>query len=696
MPPIIAPTSPMTATPNPTKSDGPASNLGGAGLGTRLWKHFGSTPWWRLVLGGLIVLAAVAALTLPIASIRLQQRLTSDAARQEFKFAVQQEILQLTRSGLVSIKLIASDPATARDVDSALGDVERELRANKSEITLSGLAELNALIARERDAVRRDSAALSSYVAGLDLAPGTPASDEQLAALNERVAALQRSVEQLEEFQERAREIAASRPTDKAATAPTKITVSVFSVAGKPLLSVDGARVNEPASLDRQLRDEIRTTISADAHKVIVGNIMLIGLTLLFASLLIARGFAGRAVRGEQRAVVAESRERSASYARQLAEARLMVMRAQVEPHFLFNTLAHVQALQEIDPPQASVMLERLIAYLRAAMPTMRESTSTLGREIDVVRAYLELLRIRMGERLRYAIDLPDELAAVAFPPTMIATLVENAIKHGLEPKRDGGSVAIRVHSVDDRVEVLVADDGLGLGGSATAGTGVGLTNTRERLAMLYGGLAELVVEPNAPSGVRALLRVPKTPPAMVADAASDDADGVSPYTVQTTGLLALLLGWLGAHRFYVGHRRTGAVQAALGVLSLLSGGVPVFLLPLLLWVILDLVWIGTRDFNDREGRRIVRWSAADARPYREALRRRDPESSRYSRAIVLALAVPLGVFGAHRFYVGRIGSGFAMLFTLGGLGIWWIIDIVRVANGNFIDTDDKRVSEWE
>ena len=179
----------------------------------------------------------------------------------------------------------------------------------------------------------------------------------------------------------------------------------------------------------------------------------------------------------------------------------------------------------------------------------------------------------------------------------------------------------------------------------------------------------------------------------------ADADDGISPYMVQTTGLLALVLGWLGAHRFYVGHRRTAALQATLGILSILSGGVPVFLLPLLLWVVLDLVWIGTRDFHDGQGRRIARWSAQDTRRYRgfvRAVRPRDAMASESSRAAALILAVLLGIFGAHRFYVGRIGSGLGMLFTLGGLGIWWLTDIVRVATGRLRDSEGKRVSEWE
>jgi TM2 domain-containing membrane protein YozV len=408
--------------------------------------------------------------------------------------------------------------------------------------------------------------------------------------------------------------------------------------------------------------------------------------------------------------VIAESRERSETYARQLAEARLMVMRAQVEPHFLFNTLAHVQALQEIDPPQAGVMLERLISYLRAAMPTMRETTSTLGREVEVVRAYLDLLKIRMGERLRYVINVPADLNHVALPPTMIATLVENAIKHGLEPKKEGGTIAINarvlpgLNAATDTLEVLVADDGLGLGGAQTQGTGIGLANTRERLKMLYGVAGNLQVEPNAPSGVRALLRVPTTVPEVVEEMTEAEqlASGASPFTLQTVGLLALFVGWLGVHRFYVGRMRSGAVQTVLGTLSILSGGVPVFLVPLIMWVILDVVWIVTREFRDGDGRRVARLNAHDRRAYNGAQplsglgTPREASTSRQSRAIALIFVLLLGLAGAHRFYVGRPATAFAMLFTIGGLGIWWLIDVVIVASGRFKDSEGKRVSEWE
>ena len=256
---------------------------------------------------------------------------------------------------------------------------------------------------------------------------------------------------------------------------------------------------------------------------------------------------------------------------------------------------------------------------------------------------------------------------------------------------------------VDEQVEVLVADDGLGLGGAQTQGSGIGLANTRERLKMLYGDTGELVVEPNVPSGVRALLRVPKVPPAMVSSESDSDASaGISPFTMHTVGLLAVFAGLLGVHRFYVGHMRTGAWQAALGTLTILSGGVPVFWIPLLIWVVLDLVRIVTREFRDGNGLLIARLNFDDRRVYSgsraapPAPTSRSAAVSPHSRAIALIFALVLGIFGAHRFYVGRTGTAFAMLFTIGGLGIWWLMDIVIVASGRLQDGEGKRVSEWE
>ena len=689
--PPPAPTPPLT----PPVTD---RNVSSAPVGQRLWKGFGSTPWWRLVFGGLIVLVSVALFALPFDSIRLARKHTSTAARQEFKVAIQRQVLERARTGLLSVRVIADDAETLKEIDAAIDDVTREISSERQEVTLSNAADLKRLIDAQREVVNKASRAVSDDMAKLRTSPETADPDTAFDSINTKLEAVQQGVEQLRELQSRANEVAKQKNANgQPNAANTKITVTLDGKFGLPPIGLN--YIAAPVNLDPIIRDAIDSTVASDARKLIIGAASFVVLLTLFFLMLIARGFAGRAARGEQRAVIAESRERSESHARQLAEARLMVMRAQVEPHFLFNTLAHVHALQEIDPPQASTMLERLISYLRAAMPTMRETSSTLGREIEVVRAYLDLLKIRMGARLNYTIDIPSDLNNISFPPTMIATLVENAIKHGLEPKRDGGTVAIRVRMVDEQIEVLVADDGLGLGGAQTGGTGVGLANTRERLKMLYGDTGALVVEPNAPSGVRALLRVPKNPPAMVADDSDvDTRNGISPYMMQTTLVLAALLGWLGAHRLYVGHRRTGAVQTFLGVFSILSGGVPIFLLPLMLWVVLDIVWIATREFHDRQGRRVARWSETDERAYsgRRTLRERNPDASTSSRAVALTFVLLLGLVGAHRFYVGRTGSALAMMFTLGGLGLWWIADVIIVATGNMRDHEGKRVSEWE
>lgn len=188
-------------------------------------------------------------------------------------------------------------------------------------------------------------------------------------------------------------------------------------------------------------------------------------------------------------------------------EARLQLMQAQVEPHFLFNTLANVQHLVETDPPAAARVLASLIHYLRAALPQMREGATNLGREIDMARAFLEIHRVRMGSRLEFAIDVPDPLKARSFPPMMLISLVENAIKHGVDPCCECGRIVIRAEEGGGRLRVSVADTGEGI--APDQGGGVGLANIRERLKALYGASARLVLEENAPRGVVAWIEVP-------------------------------------------------------------------------------------------------------------------------------------------------------------------------------------------
>ncbi len=190
-----------------------------------------------------------------------------------------------------------------------------------------------------------------------------------------------------------------------------------------------------------------------------------------------------------------------------ILQARLQIMQAQVEPHFLFNTLANVQHLVETDAGSASRVLESLIRYLRAALPQMREDATSLGRELEMARAFLEIHRVRMGSRLGFAIEVPESLKGREFPPMMLISLVENAIKHGVDPCCDAGTITIRAEEAGGRLKVSVTDTGEGV--MPKKGGGVGLTNIRERLKALYGSSAKLVLEENAPHGVVASIEVP-------------------------------------------------------------------------------------------------------------------------------------------------------------------------------------------
>ena len=195
---------------------------------------------------------------------------------------------------------------------------------------------------------------------------------------------------------------------------------------------------------------------------------------------------------------------------KELTVAKLSLLHAQVEPHFLYNTLASAQLLTRSDPVRAEEMLGHLIQYLRHSLPRTQDDLSTLGEELERALAYLEILKIRMGPRLSVQVDVPDALRATALPPMMLQTLVENAIKHGLEPRTAGGTVWLRARQHDGEVAVTVADDGEGFTGKG-AGTGIGLKNVRERLRLVYGSAAALAVVANFPSGVAATITVPAT-----------------------------------------------------------------------------------------------------------------------------------------------------------------------------------------
>ena len=195
-------------------------------------------------------------------------------------------------------------------------------------------------------------------------------------------------------------------------------------------------------------------------------------------------------------------------------EAELKLMQAQVEPHFLFNTLASVQYLTETNPQEAGKLLSHLIDYLRAALPQLRASSTTLAKEVGLAAAYLNILRMRMGPRLEFTIEVPAELSQHPFPPNLLISLVENAIKHGVEPAADGGTVRVAARHEGDRLTVSVTDTGRGSAEppAGQPGNGVGLSNVRERLAALYGPRGRFTPEESAPRGTRATLSIPFEP----------------------------------------------------------------------------------------------------------------------------------------------------------------------------------------
>ncbi len=195
----------------------------------------------------------------------------------------------------------------------------------------------------------------------------------------------------------------------------------------------------------------------------------------------------------------------------QMMQARINMMEAQIEPHFLFNTLATVKRLYRTEPVDGAQVMGRLKAYLEAALPQIRHGLPTLASELELVRNYLGILQVRMGPRLEFSIDAPAHPILIPLPAMLLVTLVENAIKHGLNPSAKGGSIAIEVFELTDRVAVEVRDDGVGFQVDAgTGGSGIGLANIRSRLAALYGANASLILLQNNPVGVIARIEVNK------------------------------------------------------------------------------------------------------------------------------------------------------------------------------------------
>jgi signal transduction histidine kinase len=235
-------------------------------------------------------------------------------------------------------------------------------------------------------------------------------------------------------------------------------------------------------------------------------------LHLTFAAVLIAPWTALAAVVRQKEAFARHQKlafalERS-ELERQGLDARLHLLQAQVAPHFLFNTLANVQALVDAGSPHASPVLRSLIQYLRAAVPLLHEPVATIERELQLVRPYLDLMQMRMPDRLQYAMNVDPSALKLRCPPTTLLTLVENAVRHGIDPSEEGGRIDVEIARIGERCVVRVTDTGVGLQPSAS-GLGTGLTALRERLRLIFGDAAQLRLTSGARGGVAAEVDMP-------------------------------------------------------------------------------------------------------------------------------------------------------------------------------------------
>jgi len=270
-----------------------------------------------------------------------------------------------------------------------------------------------------------------------------------------------------------------------------------FYYSAVPLV---GVAIGWPLGMQWALGIDVRRFFSFDRPGVLVATVAMATLiTLIFQQFFAIKA---RQIQAENRAT----------------EAQLRLLQAQIEPHFLFNTLANVVSLMEADPPRARVMLESFVDYLRASLTGLGQATHTLGDEIDLVDAYLRIIKIRMEDRLHYAIDVPAELRGRTLPALSLQPLVENAIVHGIEPQVRGGTIRIAAQLAGDALVLTVEDDGAGIvvadatpprAGAAAHGSGTALANIRERLRQSYGSAAGLSLDRVVPQGVRASLSLP-------------------------------------------------------------------------------------------------------------------------------------------------------------------------------------------
>ncbi|PHV11587.1 sensor histidine kinase [Chitinimonas sp. BJB300] len=231
-------------------------------------------------------------------------------------------------------------------------------------------------------------------------------------------------------------------------------------------------------------------------------------IVMMLSAAMVASVLWGREKIGRLEAAYHAEQAKRGSQDKMLMQAQLRMLQAQIEPHFLFNTLASVQSLIDVSPIMAKQMLGLFNDYLRGSLARTRDAKATVRQELELLRTYLGILQIRMADRLHFEIDCPDTLQDALLPPMLLQPLVENAIRHGLEPKVAGGTVRITVHSEAGQLIADVCDDGLGLP-AGVYGDGVGLTNVHARLGTLYGSQAQLALRAQAGGGVCARVNLP-------------------------------------------------------------------------------------------------------------------------------------------------------------------------------------------
>ncbi len=479
----------------------------------RIFTFIGDTSWWTWIILFPLLLGLAIWYTASVGSPRLEDLGDTPemkaAIRHEAKKASGELALGVAKNAVIKIRSQTDNPDWQADLDNALQEIEQakiEINQSKQEIEEAkreASAEANEIIRQAQDQIRDAQQQIENAKREIENAAKNISNEktpDPAGPAKERPTTGSKKID-------------IDTNVSFGDTAKDGIQIGIGQKDKEPIKIHIGLKdeVLKPGEvlpeLPAELKNQIQSQVKSDARRVIFGGLTIAAIALLFPLLFITKGVISVNRRLKNRAAKSEQKAQQADLTKQLMEAKLAAMQAQIEPHFLFNTLASVQHLIETNPPAAAIMQNNLIKYLRAAIPQMRESSTTLGREAEQSRAYLDILKVRMGERLSYEINIPDALQSLAFPPMMIPTLVENAIKHGLEPKLEGGKITVNATVVGNKLRVSVVDTGNGF--SDQPGSGVGLENIRERLKALYGDKAAFIIMPNVPNGTVASIEIP-------------------------------------------------------------------------------------------------------------------------------------------------------------------------------------------